>query len=467
MLHLFVIFVLLTPLPLGSVYPWSWGLLAVGIGVLLGVWCFRLLAGKSPLAVPLTAVWPIVVPFLLVVGWIIVQLLPITPETWHHSAWLWPATAFNAAPSSRITVDPAETVAALTRLITYAAIFWLALQYGRDRRAAQMMFKAVVLAAVGFSLYGLVVELSETRMVLWFPKVTAIEDLSSTFVNRNTFATYAGLALVCVSGLILARVDGRMANADDFTDSVDKGIDAIVARNSFLIAGWLLIASALLLTHSLGGIFSAAVALASLVALYAYARRAHREVIIGLAIGAIALLGAAVVAGSAGWEARLNQALWSQPDERGKLALLALQGIEERPLLGSGYGTFQAYFTHRRPTDMEARYTKAHNAYLENAVELGLPATAALVTIFVSIAVRTWRGARKRRRDAIYPCIGFSATVLVGVHSLLDFSLQIPAVTATYCLIAGIACAQADSSDPTTADRRGRTRAQDQLPDLF
>ncbi|MDS4010535.1 MAG: O-antigen ligase family protein [Defluviicoccus sp.] len=463
MLQLFVVVVLLTPLPLGSVYPWSWGLLAVGIGALLGMWCLRLLARKAALAVPLTAVWPTVLPFLLVVGWIIVQLLPITPEAWHHSAWLWPASAFNAAPSSRITVDPAETIAALTRLITYGAIFWLALQYGRDRRAAKMMFKAVVLAAVGFSLYGLVVELSEIRMVLWFPKVTAIQDLSSTFVNRNTFATYAGLALVCVSGLILARVDGRMANTDDFTDSVDRGIDAIIARNSFLIAGWLLIASALLLTHSLGGIFSSGVALASLVALYAHARGARPGVIFGLAIGAGVLLGAAVVAGSAGWQARFDQALWSQPDDRGKLALLALQGIEERPLLGSGYGTFETFFTHRRPPDMEARYTKAHNAYLENAVELGLPATAALVAIFVSIAVRTWRGARRRRRDAIYPCIGFSATVLVGVHSLLDFSLQIPAVTATYCLIAGIACAQADPSLPT-ADRRGRGTQPDGQP---
>lgn len=464
MLHFFVALVVLTPLPLGSVYPWSWGLLAVGIGCVLGIWCFRLLAGKAPLAVPLTAVWPTLLPFFLVVAWIVLQMVSTTPDSWHHPAWSWPASAFNAVPSSRITVDPARTSAALTRLITYGAIFWLALQYGRDRRAAQMMIKALVFAAVAFSLYGLVVELSEIRMVLWFPKATAIDDLSSTFVNRNTFATYAGLALVCVSGLILARVEGRMANTDDLADSVDRGIDAIIARSSTLIAGWLLIASALLLTHSLGGIFSTVLALASLVALYIYARGARREVIIGLATGAIVLLGAAVVVGSTGWEERFNQALWNQPDDRGKLALLSLQGIEERPLLGTGYGTFETYFEYRRPADMEPRYTKAHNTYLESAVELGLPAAVMLVAVFVSIAVRTWRGARRRRRDAIYPCIGFSATVLVGVHSLLDFSLQIPAVTAAYCLVAGIACAQADPSEPTV-HRRGRARASDQPPD--
>ncbi len=45
-----------------------------------------------------------------------------------------------------------------------------------------------------------------------------------------------------------------------------------------------------------------------------------------------------------------------------------------------------------------------------------------------------------------YPCIGVAATALVGAHSFVDFSLQIPAVTATYCLLMGAACAQSWSS---------------------
>ena len=45
----------------------------------------------------------------------------------------------------------------------------------------------------------------------------------------------------------------------------------------------------------------------------------------------------------------------------------------------------------------------------------------------------------KRRAGAIAPALGLSSTVLVAVHSLADFSLQIPAVAATYALIMGVA----------------------------
>ena len=38
---------------------------------------------------------------------------------------------------------------------------------------------------------------------------------------------------------------------------------------------------------------------------------------------------------------------------------------------------------------------------------------------------------------------GVAATVLVGVHSLFDFSLQMPAIAMTYASLMGVACAQA------------------------
>ena len=46
----------------------------------------------------------------------------------------------------------------------------------------------------------------------------------------------------------------------------------------------------------------------------------------------------------------------------------------------------------------------------------------------------------------MYPCVGLAATVLVGLHALADFTLQVPAVMASYMLIMGAACAQSWSS---------------------
>ena len=94
-------------------------------------------------------------------------------------------------------------------------------------------------------------------------------------------------------------------------------------------------------------------------------------------------------------------------------------------------------------------YDKAHNTYLENIFELGLLQASALFIALFIMALICLRGVWARHRNWIYPAIGFSASLLVGTHALVDFSLQIPAVAYTYALIMGAAVAQ---SLPTRKD---------------
>lgn len=51
-----------------------------------------------------------------------------------------------------------------------------------------------------------------------------------------------------------------------------------------------------------------------------------------------------------------------------------------------------------------------------------------------------------RRKNRIYPLVGIGTTMLVGAHSSMDFSLQIPAVALTYSVLLGITLAQSFSS---------------------
>ena len=74
------------------------------------------------------------------------------------------------------------------------------------------------------------------------------------------------------------------------------------------------------------------------------------------------------------------------------------------------------------------------------------PAALALFAAIGGLAVVCLRGVRRRHRDWAYPALGVAASVLVGVHALLDFSLQIPAVAILYACIMGVGCAQAWSS---------------------
>ena len=98
-----------------------------------------------------------------------------------------------------------------------------------------------------------------------------------------------------------------------------------------------------------------------------------------------------------------------------------------------------------RSEDVQYLYDKAHNSYLENSFELGIPVA---LSLFLSLLGLFWlclKGVFSRQRNWLYPATGVAATALVASHSLIDFSLQIPAVAITYSAIMGLAVAQSFS----------------------
>ena len=124
---------------------------------------------------------------------------------------------------------------------------------------------------------------------------------------------------------------------------------------------------------------------------------------------------------------------------------LTADGIEDNPLLGFGYGTFADSFRLYRDESIHGFFDKTHNTYLENIFELGWPAALALFTCVGGLLLVCARGVRHRGRDWVFPATGLAATVLVAIHSLFDFSLQIPAVAIAYSCLMGVACAQSYS----------------------
>ncbi len=118
--------------------------------------------------------------------------------------------------------------------------------------------------------------------------------------------------------------------------------------------------------------------------------------------------------------------------------------IASAPYTGSGYGSFsQVFITYRDlRLPMYGSYLAAHNSYLELAAEIGVPATISVVVAIAWCAALCLLGAFRRRQDRIYPIIAVAATVAVGAHATLDFSLQIPAVALTYAALLGMGVAQ-------------------------
>jgi hypothetical protein len=123
------------------------------------------------------------------------------------------------------------------------------------------------------------------------------------------------------------------------------------------------------------------------------------------------------------------------------------EAIWDRPLLGTGYGTYaDAFRAYNHPGTGTYFLDKAHNTYLQMIMELGWPAAAALYSGLALLVVSCLQG-----RSTVCTAVLASCSVLVAVHSLVDFSLEMPANAATYALLLGVGCAQTVRGSPPAA----------------
>ena len=194
--------VVLAPLPFAGQHPLAWSILGTLVGALLLLWAGAAALDRREINPLFPRLWPLVALFALVPLWTIVQAGAWTPRGWHSP--LWQLARFVVPDASgRITIDPHATGTAAMRLLTYGGVFWLAFQHGRRAPFARATVKALAAAGLGYAAYGLYVYASGRNLVLWLPRPCCRGDLTSTFVNRNHYAPYAGIGLLCALGLIV------------------------------------------------------------------------------------------------------------------------------------------------------------------------------------------------------------------------------------------------------------------------
>ena len=440
-----VALVALAPLPLGGNRPWAWSALSLAVGFLLIVWALAVLRDGRALGAPWPRVRWLALGFALLVAWIAFQALPIAPEAWRNPLWAGAEATLGETPAAAISIDPQATFTALMRLLAYGGVFWLAAQLGRSPARARAALWTVALAGFAYALYRLTIEFGGFERILWYRRWAYPGSLTSTFVNRNSFATYAGIALVTVVGLLLE----ALRRAPPLTSGAGLRwlLLGLGGRFGFLSLMALAIGSALLMTNSRGGLVASLAGLFALALAFAIRRGARPGPALATlaAVGVIAV--ALLVVSGGGALDRLGRTVLGE-GERPAVYALVLGGIADRPWLGTGYGTFEEAFPVIRDETIVGNliYDKAHNSYLEFAFEAGLPAFALMMALLAGIVWRLLGGVWGRRRDRLFPCVGVGASALVATHALVDFSIQIPAVAITYALILGVAFAQSWSS---------------------
>ena len=378
------------------------------------------------------------------------QLVPLPPDLWRAL----PGREVEAAALDLVgagerwmplSVSPPRTLAALLAMIVPAvAVVVAALASPRGRMLGLAALVAMALISLGV---GFVQLANGPGSALRFYAASHIEDLTGFQANRNAAADVLLIGMLAVGALTASQPSGWRSQG-----SIAAALAAI------------LLASGVILTASrMGTLLLAGVALAALTVL-AIRYRARltwsRKLALGGAVLALAVAFAWAVAGAPSRIAgRLAQ---GGAEARPEIWHDTLFAIGQNWPWGSGVGTFVPVFiAAERLEVVDPSYpNRAHNDFLELALEAGLPGVLVLVALAGLLVWRLWVRLREQRSRDEQAQLWFAGAVLalVALHSIVDYPLRSMALAAAVGAVVGFILTAAGQSGGVAPPGRVETR---------
>jgi O-antigen ligase len=316
-----------------------------------------------------------------------------------------------------------------------------------DASRARQLMQVIAWSGAAYAAFGIPWTLLEPGKNLWRERQSMSPTLAATFVSRNTAAAYFGactvvwLLLLChhIRQQLPAHFSWKQISTDRISD---------LSRTSMLRLGMLLLCfTAMLMTASRGGIVLSLLGLIVAFSLYVL-RHSPRRMGALLAI----LISAAVaflVLQTFGAPARRFEVEGLAGGGRLETYRSTLEMIRDHPWFGTGLGTFPWTFPgYRSASSLRGIWNKAHSTPLEMAAELGIPLAAAVAAGWIIVLAVLLRGSLTRRRDVIIPIAALAVAVLALLHSLVDFTLQIPGFAIAAFALIGAGLSQSFTRAP-------------------
>lgn len=433
--------VALVPLPLGSVSPVA----IASFSILAGLALFGFLIWAPSLPSPglvAVAVIAVIAAYATVV---ILQTIPRAPgDVLAHPIWAEAGKLIEPGPGASASIARDQALLAIGPPLLTVLIFLCGYFCGADDHLARRLMLAIAWAGVGYAILGILWFAIDPTMVLWREKLAYKSSLTGTFTNRNTAAVYFGSCAVLWLLLFFQKLERpkesrRSRRRRRHRTFREKFRGAMLPFGCFVTC---LVAT--LFTGSRAGVGCTALGLFTAYALSftkTISRRTRRWLIIGGAFF-VALIIYQIAGSSVGERLQIEGA-----GGGGRLAVLrsCWTMIAQFPWLGTGLGTFVWSFAAYRSPDISGWgiWDKAHNVLVEIAVEGGLPLAAIVLVVWLAAIAVLTRSAIKATRPATEVLAAISVCVIALLHSLVDFSMQIPAYSVTVVALVGVGVARA------------------------
>lgn len=328
------------------------------------------------------------------------------------------------------SMNRSASVSEMLLWIDYAIVFYLTTHVIDSKNNLIRIARVLIAIGVFLSVFGILKRYGYNPLPWWdyaelpYPS----EFVSATYGNHNHLAGALEMILpLAVALLVVQRSTGEKV---------------------FLWAGVLSMGSALILSLSRGGWISASGGLLFW-AICLLCRKRFVPLKAPLIIGIVCL------SLSAAW-------FWLEPPVKERAASMTAfetenpvkarirvwQGIvgmiADRPLTGTGPGTFAGAFSRYQPPGFKVRYHYAHNDYLHYIAELGIGA-GILIAWAAFLLYQT--GLKKIQHGrSVHQTLtlgALSGITALMIHSLVDFNLHIPANALIFTVLAAIAASPA------------------------
>lgn len=448
---LFIITLAWSPFPLGGAIAWASGVQEVLIAACWFLWWGSSVGQEeSPFSGNRFIIIPLILAALTLV-WSLIQILPVVPNSWVHPVWNMTSDILGRHLEGTISLNPWRTETEALKLMSYVMACWLVFHIARRSNTAKLLLNAIITIGAFYALYAFILlgfGTQQTKLLYAVP--FPIMPPAGPFMLHNSFATYSGLVAVAAAAKLFSE-GGSTVTAERGWQRLFASIAQFCfGRGALLLTAFLLCFGGVVLSASRAGFAATMSGLLTLSLIFLFGTKRRKFsvwVAIGTAAAALPLL-LLIILNGGDLGSRIAELLASDTGDALRLNFWSAtqRMISGAPLLGLGLGTFEDAYPMYATQVFQFVIDKAHCDYLEFAAGVGLPAAIAWWLALVLLVVLCLRGARERRRARHYSIAAVSATVLVAVHSSVDFSLQLPAVALLYATLLGIGVAQCQSS---------------------
>lgn len=417
--YIFVGLLVWLPLPKASVHPWALSIMVIGsLGLILG-WAALQLRNGFKTHNTVKHALPVIVLLALAQFWVFLTLN---------------GHIFNL--DAAVTLDAGRTQHQLLQGLGLLGIFACTLLLVRSRRRIKIVIFTLIISGIVQAAYGSLMTLSDIEYNLFLPKETYLGVATGTFVNRNHFAGYMELCLAVGIGYMIATLKD---DAMSWRDLGRRTLEAFLGPKARVRIGLVIMVAALVMTHSRMGntAFFASMTIAGIIALILGKRASKSTTILLTSLIVIDLIVVGTFFGVERVVDRLENTSMTTV-KRDEVNAYAYPLFEENMYTGTGAGSFYTVFPEHRQADVGRKsFNHTHNDYLQFAIEFGLigfiPLLLAVVLTFITALRAQWL-----RRDPLMRGLSFTtimAIIAFGIHSTVDFNLQIPANAATFMVI--------------------------------